>query len=105
MSNPVIFIGLIAVVTVVIIVVGFIGNRIVDGAGNAMRAAKNQRKREDPQYHQTESLAARYAGARSAQTGAPQQAPAPRAMYCVKCGQPLSGSGEVCAACGHKMDG
>ncbi|MBQ1553787.1 MAG: zinc-ribbon domain-containing protein [Clostridia bacterium] len=105
MSTPVAFIILIAVVAVVILVVGFIGNRIVDGAGNAMRAARNRQRRADPQSRQSESLAARYAGAKPEQTVTPQQAPAPRAKFCVKCGRQLSDGEDVCAACGHKIDG
>ena len=103
MSSPV-FIGLVAVVAVVILFVGFVGNRIVDGAGNAMRSAKNQQQRNDPRYQKSESLAERYAAAQRAQANT-RQTPAAQAKYCGRCGQALEDGAKTCGACGHAVNG
>ena len=103
MSSPV-FIGLVAVVAVVILFVGFVGNRIVDGAGNAMRSAKNQQQRNDPRYQKAESLADRYAAAQNARGNTGQTAAA-QAKYCGRCGHALEDGAKTCGACGHAVNG
>ena len=50
-----------AVVLVIVLVVGFIGNKVVDGAHNAWTRHKTENRRIDPRDEaMTESLASRY---------------------------------------------
>ena len=104
MSDSVMVIGLIVVVAIVMLIVGFIGNKIVDGASNAMRSKKVQQQKNNPQYNKTESLAARYNRVQQNQTQMQQQISVPQAKFCTKCVQPLNEDAVFCNACGNKVE-
>ena len=105
-----IFIGLIVAVAIVMAIVGFIGNKAVDGAANAMRSRRVQKQRQQaPQ--QPQSLAARYQQPQGQQAAAPAKQPvsdAPvsvpaQAKYCMACGRPLREGALFCSNCGTKV--
>ena len=89
-----------ALVLVAMVVVGFIGNKIVDGASNAVRSGKARHDQSEMQQKQPESLAARYNARQSVQT----QQPAPKRLYCTQCGQRLAEGAAVCTYCGSRVN-
>ena len=97
-----IFLGLFVIVAIIMAVVGFIGNKAVDGATNAMRSKRVQKQQQAPP-RQPQSLAARYQqqGTRAATTSAP--VPANTARFCSRCGQPLREGAAFCLNCGAKQ--
>ena len=55
------FIGIFVIVGVIMAIVGFIGNKVVDGAHNAVAGHKAKKRKVDPRNAaRTESLASRY---------------------------------------------
>ena len=74
-SDWLIFLGLIVVVAIVMAIVGFIGNKAVDGATNKMRAKRIQQQRQQPVPQQPQSLAARYQQPQMHQNAAPAAQP------------------------------
>ena len=91
-----IFLGLIVAVAIVMAVVGFIGNKAVDGASNAMRSKRIQKQRQQqPQGPQAPAPAAQPAPAASAK-------PAAQANFCMHCGQALPEGAAFCVYCGTK---
>ena len=86
------FILIFAATAVVIIVVGFIGNKIVDGASNAIRARKYANRAENVMNEAVpDSLASRNA-AMSRQI-------VPSA-FCTCCGAKIDGRSAFCSTCG-----
>lgn len=101
-SDWLIFIGLFVIVAIVMAVVGFIGNKAVDGATNAMRSKRVQKQQQQPQQP-PQSLAARYQrpqGQRTVMPAVPQ--PAAQARFCMHCGSPLREGAAFCLNCGAK---
>ncbi|MBR6407441.1 MAG: zinc-ribbon domain-containing protein [Clostridia bacterium] len=104
------FVGLIVIVAIVMAIVGFLGNKVVDGAENAFRSKRIQNRKQDPSGQpKTESLAARYAQpqSKSNQTVLPSQAQneqgSPTAgKYCSNCGQMLREESVFCPYCGER---
>ncbi len=104
MNDTLVIIVFFIAVAIVMLIVGFIGNKIVDGATNAARSKKIQQQKNNPQYGKTESLAARYNGAQPNRTVMPQQPPAPKAKFCTKCGNRLSEGAQFCNKCGTRAE-
>jgi outer membrane murein-binding lipoprotein Lpp len=92
-----------AIVLVVMVVVGFIGNKIVDGATNAVRSGKAKRDQSEMQNKQPESLAARYNARQPARPTEQPQQTVPRRQYCTQCGQRLPEGAAVCTCCGSRV--
>ena len=93
-----------AVVFVLMVVVGFLGNKIVDGVSNAMRSGKAERSQSDTRDKQPESLAARY-NARQPAPPPVQAQPKPRPQYCTQCGRRLADGAAACSFCGAEVKG
>ena len=92
-----IIIGVFAVTFILIVVVGFIGNKVVDGASNKMRERRIERREamgenESP----TESLAARFANVPNSGVTRIQQ----NDVLCPTCGARIIGTERFCRACG-----
>jgi rubrerythrin len=127
------FVGLIAVVTVIYLVVGWIGNKAVDKTENAMRARRVQRQNEravptQPTRRLADQLTPRAPGQAphatvfpGAQAAAPlqgtqQTAPVPRtqpaarplteqkARFCAECGAALAENAKFCPMCGAVVE-
>ena len=101
----------ILVVGGIILVISFIGEKIVDGAFNAMRPKK---KNPDgtPRYTSSGSLASRYNPSAPAQATPPAPvAPNPTApatapispKFCDKCGNTLTKGDKFCRKCGRQV--
>ena len=103
MQNDRLYIILVfAAAFVVILIVGFIGNKAVDGMSNAFRSKKyNDSGRGRPNEEAPQSLAARF-----------QQAPGGTAQrtlngtsFCPRCGNPLGSGIRFCPKCGAETGG
>ena len=90
------FVGLIAAVTVVMLAVGWIGNKAVDGTENALRARRLQKKSETAvPDQQPQRLADRFSK--------PAQTPpvlTRKARFCAECGAALADRAKFCPMCG-----
>ena len=93
-----------ALVLVAMVVVGFIGNKIVDGASNAVRAGKARHDQSEMQQKQPESLAARYNARQPVCPPDQAQQTVPRRQYCTQCGQRLAEGAAVCSYCGSRVN-
>ncbi len=90
-------IGFFAVVFVIVLIVGFIGNKAVDGAENALRSKRyDKRNGVSPKVSQQESLAARYSSTPAA-VKYTNKAPAD---LCRNCGARIPQGSAYCPSCG-----
>ena len=100
MPNWVYIIVVFAAVFVVMLVVGFIGNKAVEKTENALRSKRISKQNNDPVYSgRSESLADRFGASGNIQF--PQMH---RASFCTKCGEKLSDNCQFCPKCGTKVD-
>ena len=83
-----------AATAVLVVVVGAIGNRIVDGAGNALR-----RRKKDEKLSEVQSLAQRYR--ESAPADRADQTPDDR--VCPRCAKKTSPDAAFCPECGVRF--
>ncbi|MBQ5995928.1 MAG: hypothetical protein IJL63_08760 [Clostridia bacterium] len=88
-----------AIVLVLVIIVGFIGNRVTDGFENFLRKQKKNNK-STPNYSPAQSLASRYNNQHSAVNKPPQSN---HAGFCIYCGSPLQEGSVYCGSCGAKQ--
>ncbi len=85
-----------AIAFVIVMVVGFLGNKLSDKAENAFREQKLKRKAANNQLSgPTESLASRMA-----QSGYQSQKKEHKAQFCTSCGQHLAEGTSSCPKCG-----
>ncbi len=96
MTSWIYIIGFIAVMTVIILVVGYIGNKAVDKTENALRdrRLRNQDERAEP----AASLAKKFS---DAQRVKPKQVR--QARFCTECGESLAADARFCPSCGKRV--
>lgn len=100
MQTWVIFVGLIAVTAVIMLIVGFIGNKVVDKTENSFRSRRVDREYSNPvRTERTESLADRLN--RSGYRQAPR---VHRAAFCNCCGEKLGSDSRFCTKCGAMVE-
>lgn len=89
-----------AIGTVVVMIVGYLGNKLTDKAENAMRSKRYQRMQATGRHTgPTESLAARME-----QAGYGAKKPEQKAQFCSSCGERLQENARFCPKCGAPQD-
>ena len=100
MPSWVYIIGVFAAVFVVMLIVGFIGNKAVDKTENALCSKRISKQNNDTVYSgQSESLADRFSASENIQF--PQMH---RALFCTECGEKLLDNCQFCPKCGTKVN-
>ena len=101
MPNTWIYIVVIfAIVFVVMLIVGFIGNKVVDKTENALRTKRiNGQKNRSYQEAQTESLAKKLN-----MTAAVPVTQTHKASFCANCGEQLKSESKFCPNCGAEVE-
>lgn len=103
-----VFLGLIAVGTIVYLIVGWLGNKAVDSTENALRAKRLQRQQENAAPTQPQRRLAEQMTPRAASAPVPAQTALPareqKARFCTACGAGLEENAKFCPMCGAAVE-
>ena len=103
-----VFLGLIAVGTIVYLIVGWIGNKAVDSTENALRARRVQKQNEHTAPAQPSRRLAEQMTPRAVSSQGPAQTALPareqKARFCTACGGGLEENAKFCPMCGAAVE-
>ena len=121
MSKTIIIIGIFIIATVLVLVIGFIGNKVSDGIANSIRSKNFKKKSQSAPVKQAKSLAQMHnMSVHTQQPNMPEvqpttpevrsNAPAPHATapapqgFCPQCGCALHADSLFCGSCGARVE-